>query len=103
MDADRMVAALKAQMDEDKRAAEALIAAVKLPGKLPDFSGCGGPAAEAYWQRFDPAREVEKVAAIQLVIAEDEDCQGTSNSPDYYRGLWVAIFAFAEAYRLVTP
>jgi len=47
---------LASALTEAKRIADALGFACRLPGKTPDFTFCGGPAAEAYWNYFTPAR-----------------------------------------------
>jgi hypothetical protein len=64
-DTDRAAAAL----DEAKRIADALHFACRLPDKTPDFTACGGPAAEAYWDYFTPARIRLLVGAIEAARA----------------------------------
>ena len=50
---------------EAKRIANGLQFACRLPDKVPDFTFCGGPAAEAYWSYFTPARISSLLAAIE--------------------------------------
>ena len=53
---------------EAKRIADGLQFACRLPDKTPDFFACGGPAAEAYWNYFTPARISSLLAAIEAVL-----------------------------------
>jgi len=53
---------------EAKRTADALAFACRVPDKVPDFSACGGPAAEAYWSYFTPARVASFLAAVEAVL-----------------------------------
>ena len=53
---------------EAKRIADTLAFACRIPDKVPDFTACGGPAAEAYWAYFTPARIVSLLAAIEAVL-----------------------------------
>jgi hypothetical protein len=41
-------------VDKARRLAEGLLFACKNPMASPDFTSCGGPAAEAYWAFFTP-------------------------------------------------
>jgi hypothetical protein len=52
---------------EARRIARTLETACRNPGKTPDFTACGGPAAEAYWEYFTPARISSLVAAIEAL------------------------------------
>jgi hypothetical protein len=62
---------------EAKRTADALAFACRIPDKVPDFSACGGPAAEAYWSYFTPVRISSLLAAIERVLelADDLDAE----------------------------
>jgi len=53
---------------EAKRIADTLAFACRIPDKVPDFTACGGPAAEAYWAYFTPARITSLLAAIEAVL-----------------------------------
>jgi len=57
-----------ALLAESQRIADALAFACRLPDKKPDFFACGGPAAEAYWEHFTPARVSSLLAAIGAVL-----------------------------------
>jgi hypothetical protein len=59
---------LKARLDEDERAARGLAGATTFVGGRPDFYGCGGPAAEAYWEHFPPHRELREVEAKRRIV-----------------------------------
>ena len=48
-----------------KRIADALGFACRHPDRTPNFAGCGGPAAEAYWNYFTPARITALLAALE--------------------------------------
>ena len=63
---------------EAKRIADGLAFACLMPGRTPDFSFCGGPAAEAYWNYFTPARVSSLLAAIEAVLEETADWKKTS-------------------------
>lgn len=58
-----------AALDEAKRIADGLNFACRNPDWAPDFTGCGGPAAEAYWNYFTPARVTSLVAALGEALA----------------------------------
>ena len=52
-----------ARLGEDQAVADGLLTACRDPRRSPDFAGCcGGPAAEAYWERFGPARALADIA-----------------------------------------
>ena len=53
---------------EAQRIADALGFACRIPDKTPDFFACGGPAAEAYWAYFTPARISSLLAALEAVL-----------------------------------
>jgi hypothetical protein len=67
---DDLIAFLNARLDEDERTAEALMTATRMAGRMPDFTGCGGPCAEDYWKRFSEGRMLREVAAKRAVIRE---------------------------------
>ena len=69
-DIDEMAEFMEERVNEDESAAEALDVAARLPGKVPDFFGAGGPAAEAFWERFGPLRVLAGVEAKRLVLSE---------------------------------
>jgi hypothetical protein len=82
-----------ARMAEDVAVADGLQTATRIPGQVPDFTAAGGPAAEAYWQQFDPARMLHGLDALQRILtrhAPDEAglCQGCA---DELTGGWVEI------------
>ena len=56
---------LASTLAEAKRVTDTLQFACRLPGKTPDFTFCGGPAAEAYWNYFTPARITALLAALE--------------------------------------
>lgn len=60
--------ALAATLAEAKRIADGLQFACRLPDKKPDFTACGGPAAEAYWEYFTPARTASLVAGLEAAL-----------------------------------
>ena len=73
-----------ATLEEAKRIADSLHFACRIPDKKPDFTACGGPAAEAYWDYFTPARITALLAAVdaaQAALARHQhkitDRQGT--------------------------
>lgn len=59
---------LKAQLDKDYAVAENLLGATRITGREPDFYGCGGPAAQAYWAHFTAHRMLEDVKAKRRII-----------------------------------
>lgn len=59
---------LAAELIEAKRTAWALDYAARIPGRTPDFTACGGPAAEAYWEYFTPARILAYLTALGAVL-----------------------------------
>ena len=59
---------LSSTLEEAKRIADGLQFACRIPDKTPNFAGAGGPAAEAYWEYFHPARVVSLVAALRAVL-----------------------------------
>jgi hypothetical protein len=71
-DHSRLVAFVTARLDEDERTADGLFFAAKHPDRRPSFFACGGPAAEAYWEHFGPARAVRQVEAARAVLTAYE-------------------------------
>lgn len=63
-----MIAFYAARLDESEAVANGLLFACLIPGKLPDFSSCGGPAAEAYWQHFTATRMLRRVEAGRAIL-----------------------------------
>jgi hypothetical protein len=59
---------IRARLNEDEQAASGLVNAAKMLGAKPDFYGAGGPAAEAFWARFDPARVLADVVARRRIL-----------------------------------
>lgn len=59
---------LNVRLDEDEAVAKGLIGACRSMVREPDFYGVGGPAAEALWQRFSPARVLAEVDAKRKII-----------------------------------
>src|SRR5512146_79285 len=68
---------LTAELARAKRIADGLQFACRLPDRKPGFTACGGPAAEAYWEYFTPARIASLLAAIEapLKLAADWDAE----------------------------
>jgi hypothetical protein len=60
---------MTAEIAHAKGIADGLQFACRLPDKKPDFTACGGPAAEAYWEHFTPTRIVSLLAAIEALSA----------------------------------
>lgn len=58
-----------ARLTEDCRAADGLMFACRDPRRKPDFGGCGGPAAEEFFARFNPARTLREVEADRKLLA----------------------------------
>lgn len=70
-----MLAFANARLDEAERVAEGLFNACRDPAKRPDFTACGGPAAQLYWEHFTPAAMLAEIEATRKAIAlsfEDE-------------------------------
>jgi hypothetical protein len=65
-----LVAFIEARLAEDERKAEGLLFAARIPEKKPDFFACGGPAAEAYWEHFEPKRMLGDVEAKRAIVEE---------------------------------
>ena len=65
-------------LKEAARIAQGLENACRDPARVPFFTGCGGPAAEAYWNYFTPARISSLLAAIEAVLEETADWKKTS-------------------------
>lgn len=63
-----MTAFALARLGEDEATADGLLIACRDPQRSPDFSACGGPAAEAYWERFGPARLLADIAMKQQLL-----------------------------------
>ena len=62
---------------EAKRIADGLAIRMPHPGR-PRLLFLGGPAAEAYWNYFTPARIPSLLAAIEAVLEETADWKKTS-------------------------
>jgi Family of unknown function (DUF6221) len=67
---DTLAEFLTARLDEDAKVADALYFAARIPDKVPDFFAAGGPAAEQFWGRFDPAWVLREVEAKRAILAE---------------------------------
>jgi hypothetical protein len=61
---------LLARLAEDEKVAHALLFACRDPARRPVFDWCGGPAAEAFWDRFDPAQRLREIEAKQAILNE---------------------------------
>jgi hypothetical protein len=59
---------LAAVLAESKRIADGLQFACRRIDATPDFTACGGPAAEAYWEHFTPARVSALLAAVEAAL-----------------------------------
>jgi len=77
---DDLIAFLNARLGEDEAAANSLFFAARIPDKRPDFTACGGPAAEVYWDHFNPARVLREVAAKRAILAEYERVAGSAQA-----------------------
>jgi hypothetical protein len=82
-----IVAFIEARLAEDKQRVESLLFACKIPEKTPDFFACGGPAAEAYWEHFGPARMLRDVEAKRAILAEYAAITETPPADDADRAL----------------
>lgn len=67
---DDMAEFMEERVNEDEQAAKALDGATTLAGAVPDFYGAGGPAAQAFWERFGPRRILAVVEAKRAVLSE---------------------------------
>lgn len=65
---ERFAGFIEARLAEDKRIAEALLFACRDPSRLPGFELCGGPAAEAFWERFTPERMARAAEFGQTIL-----------------------------------
>jgi hypothetical protein len=65
---------LAARLAEDRQVAEGLMFACLQPGRRPVFDFCGGPAAEQFWARFDPARMLREIEAKQETLRLHREC-----------------------------
>lgn len=52
----------------DEKVARALRGSTQIMGRVPDFYGAGGPAAEAFWRHFDPIRVLAECAAKRAIV-----------------------------------
>jgi hypothetical protein len=82
-----IVAFIEARLAEDKQRVESLLFACKIPEKTPDFFACGGPAAEAYWEHFGPARMLRDVEAVRRILERHRDCYPYGGGPCDHAGL----------------
>lgn len=56
------------RLDEDRDVTQGLAFACRNPDLSPDFFGCGGPAAEAFWERFDPERRLRETEGKRALL-----------------------------------
>jgi hypothetical protein len=96
----RLAEFISARQAEDLAVADGLRFACKLPDKMPDFSSCGGPTAEAYWQHFTPIQIADQVQVGRQIMgwlarAPHNRCSG------YVKGVWVGKPCDCETYRMV--
>jgi uncharacterized protein DUF6221 len=67
---------VKARNAEDHHFAQGLMFACRDHRQAPDFYACGGPAAEAFWQRFDARRMLQEVTAtLKLLDLHERLCR----------------------------
>jgi Family of unknown function (DUF6221) len=59
---------LEARIKEDIETADALFFATRIPDKMPDFFAAGGPAAEQFWARFNPARVLAEAETRRAIL-----------------------------------
>ena len=74
---------MNARLDEDEAAANGLFFACRMSGPLRFVSGYGGPAADAFIARHDPARVLREVAAGRRILARHVRQPG--QHPDFCR------------------
>jgi len=67
---------LTATLSEAQRIADGLQFACRIPDKTPDFTSCGGPAAEAYWAYFAPSRLSAFLRALDAVLKLTGEARG---------------------------
>ena len=65
-----LVEFLLARITEDEAVARGLQNATVLAGQRPNFYGAGGPAAEDFWRRFDPAWVLAECEAKRRIVDE---------------------------------
>jgi hypothetical protein len=73
---------VSALLAESQRIADGRAAATRILGMTPDFTACGGPAAEAYWEHFTPARISSLLAAIRAALKLTRDSAGSDRHPE---------------------
>jgi len=85
-----LIAFLNARMDEDEATANCLLFAGRMSGPLRFVSGYGGPAADAFIARHDPARVLREVEAKRLIIAAHNTTvrERMRSHPEYGQDYW---------------
>src|ERR1700761_3482321 len=73
-----MAGNLTAALDDSRQIANTLSFACRNPDLRPDFAGCGGPAAEDYWNHFTPARGTSLLTTLDEFLKLPEPV-GTLN------------------------
>jgi Family of unknown function (DUF6221) len=68
---------IEARRAEDREVADGLMFACRIPDVMPDFTACGGPAAEGHWKAFDARRMLDDTDAIGAILKAWPDPSGT--------------------------
>jgi hypothetical protein len=95
------------RLAEDKSKAHGLLFACKIHGQVPDFTGAGGPAAEAYWQHFTAWRADDRADAGRRLVAglletpHDRVCGGYVWAAEPGRHVWAGRPCDCEAWHRV--
>lgn len=92
-----LAAIIEAGVAEDESAAKALATATRFVDGRPDFYGCGGPAAEAYWDRMTPERALRRAEATRALVAEILAEGHYSDESGYYSCSQARDWVFEEA------
>jgi hypothetical protein len=81
-----------ATLAKARRIANGLQCACRIPDRKPDFSGCGGPAAHAYWEYFTPAKVAGILEGLEAALKEHQPVdRGEDLEPicrSCHRGFW---------------
>lgn len=68
MSPEELIAVIERGLEADERAARALDGATRMLGGKPDFTGQGGPAAEAFWSHVTPPRILAEVESKREIL-----------------------------------
>lgn len=95
---DALIAFLTARLGEAERGAEGLLFAARIPGKMPDFTACGGPAAETYWRQQDPAATLRDVRGKRQIVEMFDEARQLDTGSQGVATLRMVARSFAEVY-----